>query len=163
MDLKNIKVEDLKELALKYSDKKTLIKIGISVAAVIIFLIIYYAILSPMVDKRKAKLAEMTKTQEETAKLVKGIKLKKQKIKELTPQYEKYSTLFHTRAEVEGLYQTLSEFADDNNLIISKIEKKEIKEVSKSEALAKVDKKKKKKPKAKKRSIKPATITYCLF
>ena len=40
MDLKNIKVEDLKELALKYSDKKTLIKIGISVAAVIIFLII---------------------------------------------------------------------------------------------------------------------------
>ena len=154
MDLKNIKVEDLKELALKYSDKKTLIKIGISVAAVIIFLIIYYAILSPMVDKRKAKLAEMTKTQEETAKLVKGIKLKKQKIKKLTPQYEKYSTLFHTRAEVEGLYQTLSEFADDNNLIISKIEKKEIKEVSKSEALAKVDKKKKKKPKAKKRSIK---------
>ena len=154
MDLKNIKVEDLKELALKYSDKKTLIKVGISVAAVIIFLIIYYAILSPMVDKRKAKLAEMTKTQEETAKLVKGIKLKKQKIKELTPQYEKYSTLFHTRAEVEGLYQTLSEFADDNNLIISKIEKKEIKEVSKSEALAKVDKKKKKKPKAKKRSIK---------
>ena len=157
MDLKNIKVEDLKELALKYSDKKTLIKIGISVAAVIIFLIIYYAILSPMVDKRKAKLAEMTKTQEETAKLVKGIKLKKQKIKKLTPQYEKYSTLFHTRAEVEGLYQTLSEFADDNNLIISKIEKKEIKEVSKSEALAKVDKKKKKKKKSKKskkRSIK---------
>tara|TARA_B100001250_G_scaffold289360_1_gene251103 strand:- start:278 stop:955 length:678 start_codon:yes stop_codon:yes gene_type:complete len=157
MDLKNIKVEDLKELALKYSDKKTLIKVGISVAAVIIFLIIYYAILSPMVDKRKAKLAEMTKTQEETAKLVKGIKLKKQKIKKLTPQYEKYSTLFHTRAEVEGLYQTLSEFADDNNLIISKIEKKEIKEVSKSEALAKVDKKKKKKKKSKKskkRSIK---------
>ena len=56
MDLKNIKVEDLKELALKYSDKKTLIKVGISVAAVIIFLIIYYAILSTMVDKRKAKL-----------------------------------------------------------------------------------------------------------
>ena len=56
MDLKNIKIEDLKELALKYSDKKTLIKIGISVGAVIIFLIIYYAILSPMVDKRKAKL-----------------------------------------------------------------------------------------------------------
>ena len=58
---------------------------------------------------------------------------------------------------MEGLYQTLSEFADDNNLIISKIEKKEIKEVSKSEALAKVDKKKKKKKKSKKskkRSIK---------
>ena len=156
MDLKNIKVEDLKELALKYSDKKTLIKIGISVGAVIIFLIIYYAILSPMVDKRKAKLAEMTIKQEETATLEKNIKSKNKKIKKLTPEYEKYSTLFHTRAEVEGLYQTLSEFADDNNLIISKIEKKEIKEVSKADALAKVskDKKKKKKKKPKKRSIK---------
>ena len=155
MDLKNIKVEDLKELALKYSDKKTLIKIGISVGAIIIFLIIYYAILSPMVDKRKAKLAEMTTKQEETATLTKNIKLKNKKIKKLTPEYEKYSTLFHTRAEVEGLYQTLSEFADDNNLIISKIEKKEIKEVSKADALAKVSKnKKKKKKKPKKRSIK---------
>ena len=155
MDLKNIKVEDLKELALKYSDKKTLIKIGISVGAVIIFLIIYYAILSPMVDKRKAKLTEMTTKQEETATLTKNIKLKNKKIKKLTPEYEKYSTLFHTRAEVEGLYQTLSEFADDNNLIISKIEKKEIKEVSKADALAKVSKnKKKKKKKPKKRSIK---------
>ena len=154
MDLKNIKIEDLKELALKYSDKKTLIKIGISVGAVIIFLIIYYAILSPMVDKRKAKLAEMTTKQEETATLTKNIKLKNKKIKKLTPEYEKYSTLFHTRAEVEGLYQTLSEFADDNNLIISKIEKKKIKEVSKDDALAKVSKKKKKKKKPKKRSIK---------
>ena len=156
MDLKNIKIEDLKELALKYSDKKTLIKIGISVGAVIVFLIIYYAILSPMVDKRKAKLAEMTTKQEETATLTKNIKSKNKKIKKLTPEYEKYSTLFHTRAEVEGLYQTLSEFADDNNLIISKIEKKEIKEVSKADALAKVskDKKKKKKKKPKKRSIK---------
>ena len=156
MDLKNIKIEDLKELALKYSDKKTLIKIGISFGAVIIFLIIYYAILSPMVDKRKAKLAEMTTKQEETAALTKNIIAKNKKIKKLTPEYEKYSTLFHTRAEVEGLYQTLSEFADDNNLIISKIEKKEIKEVSKADALAKVskDKKKKKKKKPKKRSIK---------
>jgi len=154
MDLKNIKVEDLKELALKYSDKKTLIKIGISVGAIIIFLIIYYAILSPMVDKRKARLAEMTTKQEETATLTKNIKLKNKKIKKLTPEYEKYSTLFHTRAEVEGLYQTLSEFADDNNLIISKIEKKEIKEVSKADALEKVSKKKKKKKKPKKRSIK---------
>ena len=42
------------------------------------------------------------------------------KIKKLTPQYEKYSTLFHSKAEVEELYQTLSEFADQNNLSKSK-------------------------------------------
>ena len=37
MDLKNLKIEDLKPLILQYADKKTLIKIGISVGAVLFF------------------------------------------------------------------------------------------------------------------------------
>ena len=41
MDLKNLKIEDLKPLIMQYADKKTLIKIGISAGAVIFFLIIY--------------------------------------------------------------------------------------------------------------------------
>ena len=131
MDLKNLKLEDIKDSLLKLADKKTLIKIGISAGSIIVFLIIYYAILNPIVNKKKAQLTTMFEKQEETAKFISEIKSKKKKIKKLTPQYEKYSTLFHSRAEVEGLYQTLSEFADQNNLIISKIEKKEIKEVSK--------------------------------
>jgi len=151
IDLKNIKFEDIKE-KIKSTDKKTFIKIGIAVGSVILFLVIYYAILNPIVERKKAKLEKMIKTQNDTAKLISEIKSKKKKIKKLTPQYEKYSTLFHSRAEVEGLYQTLSEFADDNNLIISKIEKKEIKEVSKTDALAEADKKKKKKKKKKKSS-----------
>jgi hypothetical protein len=63
----------------------------------------------------------------------------KKKIKELKPEYEKYSSLFHSKAEVEGLYQTLSIFAGQNDLVISKIEKKQIKKVLKAEALAKAD------------------------
>ena len=153
IDLKNIKIENIKEKILK-TDKKTFIKIGIAVGSIVLFLIIYYAILNPIVDRKKAKLEKMIKTQNDTAKLISEIKSKKKKIKKLTPQYEKYSTLFHSRAEVEGLYQTLSEFADDNNLIISKIEKKEIKEVSKSEALAQADKKKKKKKTKKSKKVK---------
>ena len=82
---------------------------------------------------------------EETNKFAIEIKGIKNKIKKLTPKYENYSTLFHTRAEVEGLYQTLSEHAGANNLVISKITKKDAKEVSKAEALAKASKKKKKK------------------
>ena len=144
IDLKNIKIENIKEKILK-TDKKTFIKIGIAVGSIVLFLIIYYAILNPIVDRKKAKLEKMIKTQDETAKFISEIKSKKKKIKKLTPQYKKYSTLFHSRAEVEGLYQTLSEFADENNLIISKIEKKEIKEVSKSEALAQGDKKRRRK------------------
>ncbi len=153
IDLKNIKFEDIKE-KIKSTDKKTFIKIGIAVGSVILFLVIYYAILNPIVERKKAKLEKMIKTQNDTAKLISEIKSKKKKIKKLTPQYEKYSTLFHSRAEVEGLYQTLSEFADDNNLIISKIEKKEIKEVSKTDALAEADKKKKKKKKKKSSKVK---------
>jgi Tfp pilus assembly protein PilO len=162
MDLKNLKLEDIKDSLLKLADKKTLIKIGISAGSIIVFLIIYYAILNPIVNKKKAQLTTMLEKQEETAKFISEIKSKKRKIKKLTPQYEKYSTLFHSKAEVEGLYQTLSEFADKNNLIITKIEKKEIKEVSKSDALAKVSKKKKKKKK-KKKSTQTKNVTNIAY
>ena len=57
MDLKNIKIEDLKD-KLSTIDKKTLIKFGIGFGSIIVFLIIYYAILNPMVDERKAKFSE---------------------------------------------------------------------------------------------------------
>ena len=120
IDFKNLKIEDIKEKLLKSADKKTLIKIGIGVGAVIIFLIIYYAVLNPIVNKKK-------------------------KIDKLKPRYEQYSTLFHSKAEVEGLYNTLSVFAGENDLVISKIEKKEIKQVTKAAALESVTKKSKKK------------------
>ena len=163
MDLKNLKLEDIKASLLKLADKKTLIKIGISAGSIIVFLIIYYAILNPIVDKKKAQLTTMIEKQEETAKFISEIKSKKKKIKKLTPQYEKYSTLFHSKAEVEGLYQTLSEFADQNNLIITQIEKKEIKEVSKSDALAKVSKKKKKKKKKSTKTKSVENIAYYII
>ena len=151
MDLKNLKIEDLKPLLLQYGDKKTLIKIGISVGAIIFFLIIYYAVLNPIVNKKKLQLTEMNKLKEETTQFINDIATKKAKIKKLTPRYEKYSTLFHTRAEVEGLYETLSYYAGVNGLVISKIEKMKIKEVSKAAALAKVSGKKVKKKKTKKK------------
>ena len=88
---------------------------------------------------------------EETSKYVAEIKSKKSRIKKLTPEYEKYSTLFHTRAEVEGLYETLSYYAGLNNLVISKIEKQDIKGVSKADALAEASGKKKKTKKTKKK------------
>ena len=159
MDLKNLKIEDLKALVLPYADKKTLIKIGISVGAIIFFLIIYYAVLNPIVNKKKLQLAEMNKMQEETTQFTNDIATKKAKIKKLTPRYEKYSTLFHTRAEVEGLYETLSYYAGVNGLVISKIEKMKINEVSKAAALAKVSgKKAKKKKTTKKRDVAYYTI-----
>ena len=75
IDLKNIKIEDLKEKILQLADKKTLIKIGISAGAIIIFLIIYYSILNPIVEKKKAQIDDMNKKKQETAKFVQEIKV----------------------------------------------------------------------------------------
>ena len=147
IDLKNLNIEDIKKQILQFTDKKTLIKIGISAGAIIVFLVIYYSILNPLVNKKKIQLDEMNKKKQETAKFVSDIKSKRNKIKKLTPQYEKYSTLFHSKAEVEGLYETLSYYAGLNDLVIAKIEKKEGKGVSKADALASVSKEKKKKKK----------------
>ncbi len=139
IDLKNLNMSDLKDKILKLADKKTLIKIGIVSGAIIFFLIIYYAILSPMVETRKVKLDDMNLKKEETIQFTNDVSSMKKKIKKLKPEYEKYSSLFHSKAEVEGLYQTLSIFAGQNDLVISKIEKKQIKQVLKADALAKAD------------------------
>ena len=141
IDLKNIKLEDI-QAKLKNVEKKTWIKIGTSVGAVVFFLIIFYGVLNPIVNKKKAQLDDMNKKKQETEQSINEINSMKARIKKLKPEYDKYSSLFHSKAEVEGLYQTLSEYAGENDLIISKIEKKQIKEVLKAEALAKADGKK---------------------
>ena len=165
IDFKNLKIEDIKEKLLKSADKKTLIKIGIGVGAVIIFLIIYYAVLIPIVNKKKKQLDDMNKKKQETTELIQKIKSKQKKIDKLKPRYEQYSTLFHSKAEVEGLYNTLSVFAGENDLVISKIEKKEIQQITKAAALESVTKKSKKKKKKKKRKkkgdeIKKENVAY---
>ena len=146
-DLKNLNMEDIKAKVMAFADKKTLIKIGISAGSIIFFLIIYYAILNPIVKEKKAKISDMNKKQAEIAQFQKDIASTKNKIKKIKPKYENYSTLFHSRAEVEGLYQNLSEFALVNGLVISVIEKGKPVVVSKSQALGKKAKKKKKKKK----------------
>ena len=154
IDLKNINMEDIKAKVLQLADKKTLIKIGISAGSIIVFLIIYYAILNPMVNKRKLKLDDMNKKKEEIAKYESNIKKTNKTIKKLTPEYKQYSTLFHTKAEVEGLYQTLSYYAGLNGLVISSIKKEVPAAVSKASAPAKKKKKKKKGKKKKKKATK---------
>jgi len=104
IDLKNIKIDDLVS-KIKTIEKKVLIKIGIGVGSVVIFLIIYYAILSPIVEKKKIQLEDMNVKKTEITKFNNDIVSIKKKIKKVKPEYENYSTLFHSKAEVEGLYQ----------------------------------------------------------
>ena len=121
IDLKNINLESIKSKLIAI-DKKTIIKFGISFGAIVLFLIIYYAILNPIVNEKKIQLDDMLNKQEEITKFNQEIKKKKSKIKKIRPEYESFSTLFHSKAEVEGLYQTLSEYAGANGLVISKIQ-----------------------------------------
>ena len=101
IDLKNLNMSDIKDQITKLADKKTLTKIGIIVGSIVLFLIIYYAILNPMVKTRKAKLDDMNLKKQETQQFIGEINAMKAKIKKLKPQYQRYSTLFHSKAEVE--------------------------------------------------------------
>ena len=151
IDLKNIKLDELIS-KVKTIEKKVLIKIGIGVGSVIFFLIIYYAVLNPIVEKKKIQLEDMNVKKTEITKFTNEIISIKKKIKKVKPEYENYSTLFHSKAEVEGLYQTLSEYASLNGLVISKISKGKPLAITKA-SLSKKKKKKKSKKKARKKSI----------
>ena len=151
IDLKNIKLDELIS-KVKTIEKKVLIKIGIGVGSVIFFLIIYYAVLNPIVEKKKIQLEDMNVKKTEITKFTNEIISIKKKIKKVKPEYENYSTLFHSKAEVEGLYQTLSEYASLNGLVISKISKGNPLAITKA-SLSKKKKKKKSKKKARKKSI----------
>ena len=131
MDLKNMNMSDLKG-KLATVDKKTLIKFGIGFGGIILFLIIYYAILNPMVKERKAKYSDKVLKENEIVQFNNDIISFKKRIKKLKPEFEESSTLFHSKAEVEDLYQSLSKYAAVNGLVISKIEKKKPKAVLKS-------------------------------
>ena len=117
MDLKNIQISDLKA-KLESVDKKTLIKFGIGFGAIILFLIIYYAILNPMVNSRKAIYQDKVSKENEINQFNNDILAFKAKIKKIKPEFDESSTLFHSKAEVEDLYQSLSKFAAVNGLVI---------------------------------------------
>ena len=123
MDLKNINLDDIKE-KISSLDRKTLIKFGIGFGSIILFLIIYLVILKPIVDNKKIIFNDQTVKLEETKKFKQEIKKIKKRIKDIGPDYKKNSNLFHSKAEVEDLYDSLSNFATNYNLQITKIEKK---------------------------------------
>ena len=82
MDLKNIKLEDIKleDIKAKFlavADKKTLIKFAIGLGSIILFLIIYYSILNPIVNTKQAQIDEMMNKKTEIVEFNKVIKQSK--------------------------------------------------------------------------------------
>ena len=88
MDLNNITVDSLKEKFAAF-DRKTLTKFGIGIGAIILFLIIYFMILKPMVDERKAKYADKTLKIQEIKQFENDIVSIKSQIKKIPENFKK--------------------------------------------------------------------------
>jgi Tfp pilus assembly protein PilO len=131
-DLKNIDVNDLfnKLKSGGFGDKKLLIKFGIGFGAVLIFLIIYYVFVSPVVTAQEEKLKIMNENKEKIIEFNNNIGTLKGAVTKLEPEYEKNSKLFHSKKEVEDLYQNISKFALLNGLSIVNLKKSEPKAVN---------------------------------
>jgi Tfp pilus assembly protein PilO len=134
MDLSNLKNIDVNDLFNKlksggFGDKKLLIKFGIGFGAVLIFLIIYYVFVSPVVTEQEEKLKIMNENREKIIEFNNNIGTLKDAVTNLEPEYEKNSKLFHSKKEVEDLYQNISKFALLNGLSIVNLKKSEPKAV----------------------------------
>ena len=126
LDLKNIDVKELLEKLKNselFKDKKLLTKFGIYFGSILVFLIIYYAFINPKVNAQKERINLMIQNENQINVLKQEIILLKAKIKKIQPEYDKKSKLFHSKKEVEGLYQNISNFASLNNLNIIKLNK----------------------------------------
>ena len=135
MDLANLKNIDVNDLFNKlksggFGDKKLLIKFGIGFGAVLIFLIIYYVFVSPVVTAQEEKLKIMKENSEKIIEFNNNIGTLKDAVTKLEPEYEKNSKLFHSKKEVEDLYQNISKFALLNGLSIVNLKKSEPKAVN---------------------------------
>ena len=135
MDLSNLKNIDVNDLFNKlksggFGDKKSLIKFGIGFGAVFIFLIIYYVFVSPVINAQEEKLKIMSENNEKIIEFNNNIGTLENAVKELEPEYQKNSKLFHSKKEVEDLYQNISKYALLNGLSIINLKKSDPKAVN---------------------------------
>ena len=130
MDLASLKDLDLNDIFAKLksgslADKKTLIKFGVGFGAILIFLIGYYVFVSPIIKKQEEQIFIMNENKIKIEEFKNNIRTLKASVKKLEPDYVKNSKLFHSKKEVEDLYQNISKFALINGLSITNLKKGE--------------------------------------
>ena len=135
MDLASLKDLDLNDIFAKLksgglADKKTLIKFGVGFGAILIFLIGYYAFVSPIVKQQEEQIFIMNENKIKIDEFKNNIVTLTASVKKLEPDYAKNSKLFHSKKEVEDLYQNISKFALINGLSITNLKKGEPKGVA---------------------------------
>ena len=135
MDLSSLKDLDLNDIFAKLksgglADKKTLIKFGVGFGAILIFLVGYYVFVSPIVKQQEEQIFIMNENKIKIDEFKNNIVTLTASVKKLEPDYAKNSKLFHSKKEVEDLYQNISKFALINGLSITNLKKGEPKGVA---------------------------------
>ena len=132
MDLSSLKDMDVKDLLSKlkgsqaiFSDKKMLTKFGVIFGAIVIFLIIYYAYFNPMFQEQKKLIEEMKDNETETNRMIEDEANLEAKIKNLEPEFNEKTSLFHTNAEFEDFMMTMNDIASKYGLSVDDIHRKE--------------------------------------
>ena len=132
MDLSSLKDMDVKDLLSKlkgsqaiFSDKKMLIKFGIIFGAIVIFLIIYYGHFNKIFQDQKKQIEDMKHYETETNRMIEEGADLEAKIKNLEPQFNEKTSLFHTNAEFEDFMMTMNDIASKYGLSVDDIHRKE--------------------------------------
>ena len=123
MDLNNIQVSDLKDKLLQFADKKTLIKFGIGFGSMILFLLIYYIALNPIVKSKKAMLDDKLLKEAEISQFNNDINSFKIKFKKIEPEYKKNISYYKIPVDYEirgnflGYIKFKRELAKSNKML----------------------------------------------
>ena len=132
MDLSSLKDMDVKDLLSKlkgsqaiFSDKKMLTKFGVIFGAIVIFLIIYYGHFNKIFQDQKKQIEEMKDNETETNRMIEEEANLDAKIKNLEPEFNEKTSLFHTNAEFENFMMTMDDIAKKYGLSVDDIHRKE--------------------------------------
>ena len=128
MDLSSLKDMDVKDLLSKlkgsqaiFSDKKMLTKFGIIFGAIVIFLIIYYGHFNKIFQDQKKQIEDMKHYETEKNRMIEQEVDWEAKIKNLEPQFNEKTSLFHTNAEFEDFMMTMNDIAEKYGLSVDVI------------------------------------------
>ena len=132
MDLSSLKDMDVKDLLSKlkgsqaiFSDKKMLTKFGVIFGAIVIFLIIYYGHFNKIFQDQKKQIEEMKDNETETNRMIEEEANLEAEIKNLEPEFNEKTSLFHTNAEFEDFMMTMNDIASKYGLSVDDIHRKE--------------------------------------
>ena len=136
IDLKDINISDLsdkiKSQILQLKDPKIAKKFAIYFVSIVVFLLLYYVMIKPTLDNQKAKIAKMIEYENKTSEYQNNIQNLRAQVEKMRPEFDKNTKLFHSKKEVEDLYQSISNYALVNGLTILNLKKTEPVAVSKN-------------------------------